>query len=298
MSVVVSAKGLTKTYGSFKAVDDVSFSLEENRIYGLLGRNGAGKTTIMHLLTAQLFPTGGELKVFGEEPYENNRVLSRLCFIKESQKYPETFRIRDVLETAGTFFPNWDREYALALSEQFRLPLKRKMKKLSRGMLSSVGIVIGLASRAPLTIFDEPYIGLDAVARSLFYDRLLEDYAEHPRTVILSSHLIDEVSGMLEHVLLIDNGRLLLDEDADALRGGAYSVAGTGARVEEFARGRRVIRRDSFGSLASATVMGTLDGEARGHADSLGLETAAVSLQQLIVHLTGGTSERKEAGGR
>lgn len=298
MSTVVSAIGLTKSYGKFTAVNDVSFELEENRIYGLLGRNGAGKTTIMHMLTAQLFPTRGELKVFGEEPYENNRVLSRLCFIKESQKYADNFRIVDVLAAGSYFQPNWDQDYALSLVEDFRLPLKRRMKKLSRGMLSSVGIVVGLASRAPVTIFDEPYIGLDAVARSMFYDRLMQDFTENPRTIILSTHLIDEVSGILEHVLLIDQGRLLLDEEADALRGRAYSVAGKSSRVDEFSAGRKAIHRDTFGSLASAAIMGGLDAETRGRAESLGLEVAPVSMQQLIVHLTGGNSEGKAANDR
>lgn len=298
MSTVVTARGLTKSYGKFTAVNNVSFELERNRIYGLLGRNGAGKTTIMHMLTAQLFRTSGELKVFGEEPYENNRVLSQMCFIKESQKYADNFRILDVLAAASYFYPNWDQEYASTLIEDFRLPLKRKMKKLSRGMLSSVGIVVGLASRAPLTIFDEPYIGLDAVARSLFYDRLMQDYAENPRTIILSTHLIDEVSGILEHVLLIDQGRLLLNEEADALRGRAYSVAGKSSRVDEFSAGRNLIHRDTFGSLASAAFMGGLDAETRGWAESLGLEISPVSMQQLIVHLTGGNLKEKAANER
>ena len=294
MSQVLHVRNLTKSYGKFNAVDDVSFSIEENRIYGLLGRNGAGKTTIMNMITAQLFPTSGELKVFGEEPYENKRVLSRMCFIKESQKYPENFRIDDVLATAAIFYPNWDPEFAASLVEDFRLPLKRKMKKLSRGMLSSVGIIIGLACRAPLTIFDEPYLGLDAVARTLFYDRLMQDYTEHPRTVILSTHLIDEVSAMLEHVLVIDSGKLLLNEDADALRGRAYSVAGKATKVEQFVAGRRAIHRDTFGSLASATLMGSLNTDARRQAELLNLEIAPVSMQQLIVHLT---TEKTQAKG-
>lgn len=204
MNYAVEINRLTKSFSQVTAIDEVSFSLEAGKIYGLLGRNGAGKTTIMHMITAQLFPTSREIKVFGQHPYENNRVLSQICFIKESQKYPDSFRVIDVLEAAQAFFPNWDRDYAYSLIEEFRLPLKRGMKKLSRGMLSSVGIVIGLASRAPLTIFDEPYLGLDAVARNLFYDRLLEDYSEHPRTVVLSTHLIDEVSNILEHVIVID----------------------------------------------------------------------------------------------
>ena len=298
MSAIISVKGLTKAYGKFTAVHQVSFEWEANRIYGLLGRNGAGKTTLMHMLTAQLFPTSGEIRVFGENPYENNRVLSQLCFIKESQKYSDNFRVADALAVAGYFLPNWDQEYALSLVEDFRLPLKRRMKKLSRGMLSAVGIVIGLASRAPLTIFDEPYIGLDAVARSLFYDRLVKDYSEHPRTIVLSTHLIDEVSSLLEHVLLIDQGRLLLDEEADALRGRAYTVAGKSSRVSEFASGRQVIHRDTFGPLATAAILGELDAATRDMADSLGLEIAPVSMQQLIVYLTDRKAEEQVVGFR
>ena len=229
MSHVVEVSHLTKAYGNVTAVNDVSFSIEANRIYGLLGRNGAGKTTIMQILTAQIFATSGEVKVFGEAPYENSRVLNQVCFIKESQKYPNNLRVIDVLELAALFFPNWDADYALALIDDFQLPLRRKMKALSRGMHSAAGVVVGLASRAPLTIFDEPYLGLDAVARTLFYDQLLEDYTEHPRTVILSTHLIDEVSRMLEHILVIDQGKLIIDEEAETLRGRAFTVVGATA---------------------------------------------------------------------
>jgi ABC-2 type transport system ATP-binding protein len=293
MSNVVEVHQLTKLYKGVTAVDAVSFSLAGEKIYGLLGRNGAGKTTIMQMLTAQIFATSGSLQVFGEHPYENNRVLSRVCFIKESQKYPDHFRVADVLAMSAVFFPHWEREYASALIEDFRLPLKRKMKALSRGMVSSVGIVVGLASHAPLTIFDEPYLGLDPVARSVFYDRLIEDYTAHPRTVILSTHLIDEVSRILEHVLVIDNGKLIIDEDADALREQAFTVTGLATKVETFTAEKDVIDRKPFGALVSATVTGNIDTEGRKQAETLGLELAPVSLQQLIVHLTSGKPGRK-----
>jgi ABC-2 type transport system ATP-binding protein len=293
MSSVVEIKGLTKSYGKVKAVDDVSFTIESDKIYGLLGRNGAGKTTIMHMISAQLFETSGELKVFGESPYENNRVLSQICFIKESQKYPDYFRVADVLNVAPQLFPNWDREFAYSLIEEFRLPLKRRMKKLSRGMLSSVGIIVGLASRAPLTIFDEPYLGLDVVARSLFYDRLLEDYASHPRTVILSTHLIDEVSQLLEHVLVIDNGKIIVNEEAELLRGRASTVTGLASRIDAFTSDKKVIHREPFGGLASVTLLGELNVQDRKQAADFGLEITPVSLQQMIVHLTNGKWDRK-----
>lgn len=293
MRTIAEVKGLTKSFGDVTVVHDVSFTLEANKIYGLLGRNGAGKTTIMHMLTAQLFPTSGELLVFGEAPYENNRVLSKICFIKESQKYPDSFRVIDVIELCPSIFPNWNQELASKLLNDFNLPLTRRIKKLSRGMLSSVGIVIGLASRAPLTIFDEPYLGLDAVARNLFYDRLIEDYAEHPRTIVLSTHLIDEVSQLLEHVIVIDGGKIILNEESDALRGRAYSVVGQRELVESFISGHTIINRQPLGGLLSATVLGNLTSHIREQAASLGLDLSTVSLQQLIVHLTKRKSDRK-----
>ncbi|MFC7681224.1 ABC transporter ATP-binding protein [Paenibacillus sp. GCM10028914] len=295
MGTVIELDQLMKSYGDVKAVNNVSFSMESNKIYGLLGRNGAGKTTIMHMITAQIFATSGRLKVFGEDPYENNRILSQICFVKESQKYPDIYRVNDVLLTSATLFPNWDHDYALSLAEEFRIPLKRRMKKLSRGMLSSVGIIVGLASRAPLTIFDEPYLGLDAVSRSLFYDRLIEDYSLHPRTVILSTHLIDEVSHLLEHVMVIDNGSLIINEDAEMLRGRAFNLAGHKDTVEAFITGKEVIHRESFGNLLSATIIGHLDASERKEAEASGLELTPVSLQQLIIYLTNGKNQRVEA---
>ena len=163
-------------------------------------------------------------------------------------------------------------------------------------MLSAVGIVIGLASRAPLTIFDEPYLGLDAVSRELFYNRLLEDYSEHPRTVVLSTHLIDEVSNLLEHVLVIDNGKLIIDKDAEELRGKAFTVTGQVTKVENFLVGKETVHREPFGGLLSATVIHSQDDASnQKQAVEDGLEISPVSLQQLIIHLTNRKSHQKGA---
>jgi ABC-2 type transport system ATP-binding protein len=289
MSAVIRVEGLGKSYGygtgAVHAVSDASFALEPDRIYGLLGRNGAGKTTLMQLLTGQEFATAGTISVFGESPVENARVLERVCFIKESQRYPDDFRVRHVLKSAPWFFAGWDADFADELVERFRVPVNRRMKKLSRGQLSAVGVIVGLASRAPLTFFDEPYLGLDAVARQLFYDVLLADYAEHPRTVVLSTHLIDEVSNLLEHVLVIDEGRIVVDADADELRGSAVDVVGARGAVDAFTVGREVLHRAALGGLATATVAG-LDESGRAEARAAGLELAPVSLQQLVIRTT------------
>ena len=285
MTAVVEVSHLSKRFGNFTAVNDVSFTVEENRIYGLLGRNGAGKTTIMQLLTGQDFASQGSIRVFGETPVENAKVLQNVCFIKESQKYPDDFYAKHVFKSAPWFFENWDQEFAEQLIDDFRLPVNRRIKKLSRGQLSSVGVIVGLASRAPLTFFDEPYLGLDAVARQVFYDRLLEDYSEHPRTVILSTHLIDEVSNLLEHVLVIDEGRVIIDSPADELRGTVTNVVGAKGAVDAFVAKREVLHREGIGGLASVTV-GALNAADKAAAQKAGLELSPVSLQQLIVRKT------------
>ncbi|SDW36271.1 ABC-2 type transport system ATP-binding protein [Arthrobacter sp. cf158] len=283
---IVEARNLIKHYKDLNALDNVNLSLSANRIYGLLGRNGAGKTTLMSVLTAQAFATSGEALVFGANAYENDAVLSRICFIRESQKYPDDFQPRHAFRSAALFYKNWDQGLADRLAADFQLPVKRRIKKLSRGQLSAVGVIIGLASRAELTFFDEPYLGLDAVARQLFYDRLVEDYAEHPRTIILSSHLIDEVANLLEHVVVIDRGRIIMDADAEEIRGSAVTVSGSAEKVDAFLAGRKILHRETLGSLASVTVDESLGSRERAEAQELGLELSPVSLQQLVVRKT------------
>ena len=286
MTTVIEVKNLTKRYRDTLAADDVSFSIEKDTIYGLLGRNGAGKTTVMSILTAQNFATSGEVRIFGENPYENAHVLSRMCFVRESQKYPDDATPRHAFRIARLFYPHWDQELADQLIDEFQLPMKKTIKKLSRGQLSAVGVVIGLASRAEITFFDEPYLGLDAVARQIFYDRLLEDYSRHPRTIILSSHLIDEVSNLLERVIVLDRGRIIMDEETDAVRGRAANIVGDTAAVDAFVAGREVIHRESLGRVSSVTILGELTAEDLSLLTRAGLDVAPVSLQQLIVRTT------------
>ncbi|WP_334153140.1 ABC transporter ATP-binding protein [Microbacterium sp.] len=286
MTAVIEVQHLTKHYKDKNALDDISLSLEGGAIYGLLGRNGAGKTTLMSILTAQNFESSGTVRVFGEHPYENARVLGRICFVRESQKYPDDAYPKHAFKAASLFFPNWDQALADELIAEFQLPMKQTIKKLSRGQLSAVGVIIGLASRAEITFFDEPYLGLDAVARQIFYDRLVEDYAEHPRTVILSSHLIDEVSNLIEKVIVIDNGKIILNEDTDAVRDRAVTVVGDATAVDAWVGDREVLHREALGRVASVTVLGAVSAQERAAVAASGLDLAPVSLQQLVVRLT------------
>ncbi|MCW4353915.1 ABC transporter ATP-binding protein [Hoyosella sp. YIM 151337] len=288
MTAVAAARcqGVTKKFGSVLALDDVSFELKPNTIHGLLGRNGAGKTTLMRVMTGQEFATSGTINILGEPPLENAKVLSQVSFIRESQKYPDDYLVKHVLSTAGHLLPHWHADLAEELLADFQLPLKRKVKKLSRGMLSALGVIVGLASRAPLTFFDEPYLGLDAVARQMFYDRLLADYGEHPRTIVLSTHLIDEVSNLIEHVLVIDKGRILLDDSADSLRSRASVITGEAATVDSFVGAAPVLARETLGSQARVTAELPYSELRKADAQRGGLTVEPVSLQQLVVHTT------------
>jgi len=280
----IETRTLSKHFRDVAALDDVSLDLAEGRVHGLLGRNGAGKTTLMKLLTGQIFASSGEMRVLGGNPVENPRVLTQTCFIQESQKYPDGFRPLDVLRIAEGLYPAWDQGLARELVADFRLPEKRVIKKLSRGQLSAVGIIVGLASRAPLTFFDEPYLGLDAVARRLFFDRLLADYSEHPRTVILSTHHIDEVSNLLEHVVLLDEGRVAISAEIDELQNAAIEVSGRADEVRAHLVGADVLHLQELGALATATVHAEPGSADRARA--AGLQVAPVSLQNYIVHRT------------
>ncbi|WP_062135482.1 ABC transporter ATP-binding protein [Demequina aestuarii] len=292
MTAIVEVEGVSKRFGKVRAVDDATFSLEGGGIHGLLGRNGAGKTTMMQLLTGQEFATSGHVRIFGETPVENAPALRRVCFIKESQVYPDAFKGKHVLRAAPWFFDRWDAAFAERLVRIFDAPLDRPMKKMSRGQRSAIGVIVGLASRAELTFLDEPYAGLDAVARQRFYDLLLEDYTSHPRTVVLSTHLIDEAANLLQRVLVIDDGRIVIDADADELRATATTLVGRAPDVEAFAVGREVLDRTNLGGIASVTVAGLSDDDRRAAA-SAGLEASPVSLQGLVVSRTG-RADREE----
>jgi ABC-2 type transport system ATP-binding protein len=293
MTPPISVTGLTRRYRDHLALDQVSLEVEAGSIIGLLGRNGAGKTTLLRILAGQEFPSAGSVLVHGEPPAENEAVLRRMMFVREDQIYPDV-RVRHVLRAASWFYPNWSAEVADALLADFDLPPNRAVKKLSRGMRSALGIVIGLAARAEVTMFDEPYAGLDAVARQIFYDRLLADYAEHPRTILLSTHLIDEAAGLLERVVVIDRGRIVLTADADDLRGVATAVSGPVLAVDEFAAGHVVWGRRRLAGQASVVVVGPLDQAEQQRASSLHLDLAPLSLQQLVVQTAGQPADTLE----
>lgn len=282
MTHAVSLRSVARTYGSATALDNVSFSVPEDSITGLLGRNGAGKTTIMSLISGQDRPTSGDVAVFGHDPFEHAPTLARISYVRDNQRYPDNYLLHHVLRIAPDFAPNWSSELAAELVEGFRLPAKTQIRKMSRGQLSAVAIVLGLASRASLTLLDEPYLGLDVSARSFFYDVLLRDYTRHPRTVLLSTHLVEESEQLFDRIVIVDRGKVSADCSRDDAAGLASVVSGVSERVLSICHGRDVLTEHAVGGLLSLTVAGEFDAADRSAAQALGIQISPASLQQLV----------------
>ena len=227
------------------------------------------------------------MRVLGAPPAENEAVLRRLVLVREDQVYPD-IKVGQALRAASWFCPNWDSGLASSLLDDFGVRASKTIKRLSRGQRSALGITIGLAARAEVTLFDEPYAGLDAVARQVFYDRLLADHAEFPRTVLLSTHLIDEAAALFEGVIVIDQGRVVLDAAADLLRGAATRVSGPCLAVDALTGRRPVWDRRQLGSQASVVMVGPLSPGDREQARSSGLDLTPLSLQQIVVQAAAG----------
>lgn len=285
MTYGVEVRDLSVRYGRTTAVDRVSFTLHPGVIYGLLGRNGTGKTSLLSTIAAFRRASSGQVLVDGEDPYENSRVMAGTCLVREGGDFVDE-KVSAVLEHASRVRPHWDANLAAELVERFELSTRKRPSQLSRGKRSALGVVVGLASRAPLTMFDEAYLGLDAPSRYAFYDALLADYAAHPRTIVLSSHLIEEVERLFEHVIVLDEGRVLVDDDAEALRARGVTVTGPTAKVETFTAPWRVVARTSLGPTLQATVVDELPPDVVERAATAGVELGSVPLQDLFVHLT------------
>lgn len=277
----IEVKDLIKKYNDTTALDHVSFTLAEPKIYGLLGRNGAGKTTFMDILSGYILASGGEILIDGENPFDNQRLTESICLIKEGNNFKKDLKIKNVLRIYSFFYPTWDQKLADELIREYNLNLNAKVKALSKGMESALGIIVGLASKAPITIFDEPYIGLDAAARRKFYEILLEEYEAEKRMIIFSTHLIDEVSLMFEEVLILQDGKLVMKEEAETLRNSICAVSGSVDEVEAFVSGKEVIEKKQIAGMMTAYVYSGMD-----QAESAGLTVEGIPIQELMIHLT------------
>jgi ABC-2 type transport system ATP-binding protein len=292
MSPTVTTDHLTVRFGDTCAVDDLTVTVAAGRITGLLGRNGAGKSTLMTTLAGYRRPTSGCLLVGGTDPFEDAERMAETVLVRDRILNADTTSVKDHLHIAAAVRPRWDRALAESLLDRFEVPQRKRISKLSRGKQAAVNVVVGLASRAPLTMFDEPHLGMDAPSRYAFYDAVLADYADHPRTILLSTHIIDEIANLIEDVIIIDRGRLVVSDPAERLRARGAEVTGPAGDVDEVTFGRRLLASRSLGNTKRVVVYDDLGGSFARLAAELDVDVGPLPLQDLFVHLTESERDR------
>jgi ABC-2 type transport system ATP-binding protein len=281
---VIECKGLTKTYFKKTVLNQLTFSIEENTITGLIGRNGAGKTTLLKILAGFIQETSGEARVFDEGPFNSLFVSTNSIFVDDQLGFPPALQLQEILEVAGSFYPNWDMKLAKGLVKYFQFDPKGYHNQLSKGKTSTFNSIIGLASRCPITIFDEPTTGMDEGVRKDFYRALLKDYLAHPRTIIISSHHLDEIEDLLEDVLLIKDGQKHLHLPISELKEWAIGVKGPTEKVHEFTKGEDLIYEKMIGTGTMYTVV--KNNVSTSALEAAGLELSPVRASDVCVYLT------------
>ncbi len=284
MNIEVTNLGLK--YGTHHALENVSFMLRDDKIYGLIGRNGAGKTSLLSIIASFREQTAGSIRIAGQEPFENAEIMQQVAFIYNRDYRDESENVKAMLEGAQRYRPNFDEEYAYHLVKKFKLPLDKPIKQFSNGMQSALNVTIGLASRAPVTIFDEAYVGMDAPTREIFYKELLEDHEKHPRIIVVSTHLVSEMDYLFEEVLILHKGKLVLQEEFDSLVSKGASITGAAEEVDAFVQNMKQLNVQQLGGTKSVMVYGEISEDVRKDALQKGLEVGPISLQDLFIHLT------------
>jgi ABC-2 type transport system ATP-binding protein len=281
---VIECTGLTKTYLRKAVLKNLTFSIKENTITGLIGRNGAGKTTLLKIIAGFIQETSGKVRVFDECPFNSLFVSTNSIFVDDQLSFPPALQLQEILEVAETFYPNWDMRLAKGLSKYFDFGPKNYHNRLSKGKTSTFNSIIGLASRCPLTILDEPTTGMDEAVRKDFYRALLKDYLAHPRTIIISSHHLNEIEDLLEDVLLIKDGKKHLHMPISELKEWAIGIKGPTEKVLELTNGEDLIYENRIGADTMYAVVknnfSTLEME------KAGIELSPVRASDLCVYLT------------
>lgn len=284
---VIEGTGLWKRFGRVEAVRDFSFSIGAGKITGIIGPNGAGKTTLLRMIAGFTLPSSGELKVFGQKPFNSLHVSANMIFIDDGIPLHVKLPIADILAAAGEFYRNWDGELAAGLIRYFDLDTRKPYPALSKGKKSIFAAILGISAHCPLTIFDEPTSGMDAAVRKDFYRALLKDYLNYPRTILLSSHLLHEFEDILEDVLLIYRGAKLLHMSVPDLREYAVGLRGKADAVQAFTGGLEVVREERYGKDSTYAVVVNADRELIAQkAREAGLEVLAVNTSDLCIYLT------------
>lgn len=284
---MINIQNLSFAYDKKEILKNVNLSESEPLIVGLWGRNGSGKTTLMKILSGLEKPDDGIVEVDGGVvPYNNIEAMHHVTFMQEDHPYSDLWDVNDALNFASDFNRNWDQTLADELIDIFQLPRKQKIRKFSKGMKTMITIVIGLASKSPITIFDEPSNGLDAHMRKQFYDVLLDSYEEHPRLILLSSHHIEEVQPLCEKIAIIDNNTLMHYQKTEVFKNNGVHISGAADAVQSFIVDMTILEKRKLGKQLDVMVDEQLTEDLKFRAEKAGVTVEKAPFQDYLVNLT------------
>ena len=247
MTSLVTARNVTKSYGKVRAVDNVSFEIEKGRITGLFGPNGAGKTTLLKALLG-LTDCDGELSVMGLDPFRQRKdLMKNICFIADVAVLPRWIKVSQLLDFVEATHPNYSRQRSEELLAKTKVRKDAKVGELSKGMVTQLHLSIIAAVDARLLVLDEPTLGLDIIFRKEFYSNLLNDYFDGERTILVTTHQVEEIEHLMTDIMFINDGRLLLDASMDSIPGMFVELVTSGENAERARNFGPLFERDVFG---------------------------------------------------
>ena len=247
MTSLVNARGVSKHFGAVRAVDNVSFEIEQGKILGLIGPNGAGKTTLLKALLG-LTDCDGDLSVLGLDPFrQRKKLMQNICFIADVAVLPRWIKVTQLLDFVESVHPNFSRQRAESFLQQTNVRPDAKVRELSKGMVTQLHLSIIMAIDAKLLVLDEPTLGLDILFRKEFYGNLLNDYFDEQRTILITTHQVEEIENLLTDIMFINDGKILLDSSMEALADDYVELSTAGEHAVK-ARGLGPIaENDMFG---------------------------------------------------
>ncbi len=276
---MIELQQVTKRYGQAAVLKNITLSIDEPGIYCLLGRNGAGKTTLLKSIAGYQNITDGCIKVDGKE-ITTSTLDTGVSYIENFAKH-FNLPVRKLLKIASEVNPDYDYDFASEMMERFELDGKKKFNHLSLGMKTMVSTIICLASSKDVILLDEPVLGFDAIMRVEFYDMLTESFKKHPRIIIVSTHIIEEIAKTIEKLIIIDRGSIRFFDTLQSVEAKAFSVSGLQRDVEAATRGLNVIGQSTVGGLVTSYIFDTPPQE------SASIEVRPLSLQDFFIQMVG-----------
>lgn len=287
---VIEFNDVVKSFGAHTVLNRIHFAIREGVLTGVIGRNGVGKSTLMKIAAGHIRATSGDVRVFSENPFNSIKVSANLVIVDDTMSFSDKLTLQEILQEAARFYPHWDAQLAQGLFEYFRFHPAARYPTLSKGKKSAFNAIFGIAAHCPLTILDEPTTGMDTATRKDFYRALLKDYIAHPRTILLSSHHLEEIEDLLEEILLIHDGGIRFHGPITDLQEQFIKLIGKEENLARFASNKVIYDRMWNGTWSELILENNLTDEEMARLEAEGIKVMPVSANDAYVILTTGTT--------